>query len=115
MFISMNNLQFFLMSEPSSVLDYIFQQSELKFALTFGATCNYCRQDVLDEAIVVRLVEMLRHSSSNLQRKAASILDFLTSIEGSVDMIISANIESGLDAVFQRKILSGMSPDSRKS
>ncbi|KAF2308375.1 hypothetical protein GH714_006542 [Hevea brasiliensis] len=69
------------------------------------------RQDVLDASIIVRLVEMLKHSSSNLKRKAASILEFLAIIDGSMDMIISANIESGLDAVFQQKVLSEMDFD----
>ncbi|KDP38083.1 hypothetical protein JCGZ_04726 [Jatropha curcas] len=64
------------------------------------------RKDVLDSSVISRLVEMLKHSSSNLQRKAAAILEYVAMIDGSMDAIISENIESGLDAVFQQKVLS---------
>lgn len=46
-------------------------------------------------------------SSPNLQRKAASILECVILSGQSIDTIISADIESGLDAVFQQKSLHG--------
>lgn len=63
-------------------------------------------EDVLDSEFLARLTGIMKMSSPNLQRKAASILEFVT-VTGSscVEKIISADIESGLDAVFQQKIL----------
>ena len=66
------------------------------------------RKDVMDSAIIARLVEILKTPSPNLQRKASSILEFLTIIEPHLDTILSVDIESGLEAVFQQKILDGM-------
>lgn len=50
----------------------------------------------------------MKTSYPDLQRKAASILEFITIIDPSMDTIISADIESGLDAIFQQKALEGM-------
>lgn len=63
---------------------------------------------MLDTAFIARLVEILKTSSPNLQRKAASILEFVAIIDPSMNSIISVDIESGLDAVFQQKVLKGM-------
>lgn len=49
----------------------------------------------------------MKTSYPDLQRKAASILEFITIIDPSMDTIISADIESGLDAIFQQKALEG--------
>ena len=49
--------------------------------------------------------------SPNLQRKASSILEFLTIIEQHLDTILLADIESGLEAVFQKKILDDTESD----
>lgn len=68
---------------------------------------NY-RKDVLDTAFIARLIMMLKTSSPSLQRKAASILEFVTLIDPSLGSIIAVDIESGLDAVFQQKVLKGM-------
>ncbi|KAG2701488.1 hypothetical protein I3760_06G047100 [Carya illinoinensis] len=62
-------------------------------------------KDVLDTAFIARLVMMLKTSSPSLQRKAASILEFVTLIDPSLGSIIAVDIESGLDAVFQQKVL----------
>ncbi|CAK7326769.1 unnamed protein product [Dovyalis caffra] len=60
------------------------------------------RLDVLDFDVVARLVDLLKHPSPELQRKAASVLEFVAISDLSMDTIISANIESGLLAIFQQ-------------
>ncbi|KAI8538879.1 hypothetical protein RHMOL_Rhmol09G0137600 [Rhododendron molle] len=62
-------------------------------------------RDLWDSAAIACLVEFLKKSSPNLQRKAASILECVILSGQSIDTIISADIESGLDAVFQQKSL----------
>ncbi|XWS69352.1 hypothetical protein CRYUN_Cryun04dG0172000 [Craigia yunnanensis] len=69
------------------------------------------RNELLDSAIITRLIEILKTSASNLQRKAASILEFMTIIEPSMETIIKVDISSGLDAVFQQKALKDMDAD----
>ncbi|XP_022776434.1 uncharacterized protein LOC111318064 [Durio zibethinus] len=69
------------------------------------------RKELLDSAVITRLVEILKTSPSNLQRKAASILEFMTIIEPSMEMIMTVDILSGLDAVFQQKALKEMEAD----
>jgi len=66
------------------------------------------RRDVLDLDVVARLVDMLKHPSPELQRKAASVLEFVAISDSSMDTVISANIESGLLAIFQQIELNGM-------
>ncbi|KAL7000927.1 hypothetical protein U1Q18_002080 [Sarracenia purpurea var. burkii] len=61
--------------------------------------------DLLDSVTIARLIEFLKSSSPILQRKAASILECVTVSGQSVDKIISADIESGLDAVFHQRFL----------
>ncbi|GFS33000.1 ARM repeat superfamily protein [Actinidia rufa] len=61
----------------------------------------------LDSAAVALLVGILKTSSPDLQRKAASILEFATDSDQSIDKIISADIECGLDAVFPTKSSTG--------
>lgn len=69
------------------------------------------REDVLDTALIARLVGILKNSSPILQRKAASILEFVTIIDPSMHSIISVNIGSGLAAVFQQKVLNDVDSD----
>ncbi|XP_038874402.1 uncharacterized protein LOC120067080 [Benincasa hispida] len=59
------------------------------------------RKDVLDVAVVSRLVEIFNTSSPNLKRKAASILEFVSIMDPSMEIIDSMEMESGLSAVFQ--------------
>lgn len=66
-----------------------------------------CRKEVLDSSFVSCLVEIMKSSTPDLQRKAASILEFATMIDSSMDIIISADIESALIAIFQQEILNG--------
>ncbi|KAB2620043.1 hypothetical protein D8674_037003 [Pyrus ussuriensis x Pyrus communis] len=63
------------------------------------------RENVLDSGVIARLVETIKTPIPSLQTKAASILEFYTVIDPSMDTIVSMNIESGLDIVFQQKIL----------
>lgn len=69
------------------------------------------REDVLDTALIARLVGILKNSSPILQRKAASVLEFVTIIDPSMHSIISVNIGSGLAAVFQQKVLNDVDSD----
>ncbi|KAF8389987.1 hypothetical protein HHK36_024507 [Tetracentron sinense] len=70
-------------------------------------TKSAARKYELDSAVISCLVEILKTSSPNLQRKAASILEYVAIIEPCTDAIIAVNIESGLDAVFQQRFLDG--------
>lgn len=62
---------------------------------------------MLDSAVIACLVEILKTSAPNLQRKAASILEFIAITDPTMDMVISVAIESALDTVFQQKVLKG--------
>ncbi|KAF3971848.1 hypothetical protein CMV_004582, partial [Castanea mollissima] len=68
-------------------------------------------ENVLDTAFIARLVDILKNSSPNLQRKASSVLEFVTINDPSMDSIISVDIESGLAAVFQQKVLNDVDSD----
>ncbi|KAH7516317.1 hypothetical protein FEM48_Zijuj10G0122300 [Ziziphus jujuba var. spinosa] len=68
------------------------------------------RKSLLESAVISRLVEILKTSSPNLQRKASSILEFIIIIDPSMDTVTSVDIASGLDAVFQQKVLKDMEP-----
>ncbi|KAF9625290.1 hypothetical protein IFM89_020876 [Coptis chinensis] len=57
------------------------------------------RDYVLDSGVISRFVEIMK-TSPNLQRKAASILEYIATIEPCMDELIAADIESGLVAVF---------------
>lgn len=69
---------------------------------------------MLDSVFISRLVDILKTSCPSLRRKAASILEFVTIIDPSMDTIISADVESGLDAIFQQKVLEGMRNNNTK-
>lgn len=74
-------------------------------ASDFGGNKPARTGDLLDFAALARLVEILKVPSPELQRKAASVLEFVTVSEPTIEKIISVNIESGLDAVFQQEVL----------
>lgn len=61
--------------------------------------------DLLDSTVLSHLVDIMRTSSPDLQRKAASILEFATVIEPCMEKLLSIDLETGLDAVFQQKTL----------
>uniref|UniRef100_A0A6N2MEX4 Uncharacterized protein n=1 Tax=Salix viminalis TaxID=40686 RepID=A0A6N2MEX4_SALVM len=69
------------------------------------------RQDVLDFDVVARLVDMLKHPSLEIQRKVASILEFVATSDSVIDKTISADIESGLLAIFQQVELNELESD----
>ncbi|XVE91997.1 hypothetical protein REPUB_Repub01dG0059200 [Reevesia pubescens] len=69
------------------------------------------RKEWLDSAVISRLIEILKTSPSNLQRKAASILEFMTIVEPSMETLITVDIASGLKAFFQQKALKDMEAD----
>lgn len=71
---------------------------------------NAC-EDVLDTDMIARLVDIMKCSSPSLQRKAASILEFMAIIKPCVDSFIAPKIESGLLAVFQQKVLTDAQAD----
>ncbi|KAF7808669.1 U-box domain-containing protein 12 [Senna tora] len=70
------------------------------------------RNDVLDSAFVGRLVEILKSSTPHLQGKAALVLEFVALTDPTMVSLISVDIESGLDAAFQQKILKISDGDS---
>ncbi|KAJ8548416.1 hypothetical protein K7X08_032519 [Anisodus acutangulus] len=74
-----------------------------KVATTSLETANVV--GLLDSTVLSRLVDIMRTSSPDLQRKAASILEFAAVIEPCTENILSIDLETGLDAVFQQKTL----------
>ncbi|KAL7132298.1 hypothetical protein ABFS83_12G063700 [Erythranthe nasuta] len=51
------------------------------------------------------IVDILKSSNPNLQTKASSILDFIFTNEPCIEKLISSDVQSGLQAVFQQKSL----------
>ncbi|KAL0380873.1 UNVERIFIED_CONTAM: Junction plakoglobin [Sesamum angustifolium] len=66
---------------------------------------NIAGGDLVDSTFLSCLVDILKTSIPDLQRKAASILESIVAIEACVEQLISADIESGLVAVFRQKSL----------
>ncbi|KAL7090819.1 hypothetical protein ACP275_12G066100 [Erythranthe tilingii] len=60
---------------------------------------------LVDSTFLSCLVDILKASNPNLQTKAASILDFIFTNEPCIEKLISSDIQSGLEAVFQQKSL----------
>ncbi|EYU31527.1 hypothetical protein MIMGU_mgv1a004630mg [Erythranthe guttata] len=60
---------------------------------------------LVDSTFLSCLVDILKTSNPNLQTKAASILDFIFTNEPCIEKLISSDIQSGLEAVFQQKSL----------
>lgn len=63
--------------------------------------------DLVDSPFLARLIDILKTPSQNLQKKAASILEYFTINKLCVEKIISADVASGLDCLFQQNSLSG--------
>nr|GMD29397.1 uncharacterized protein LOC109156869 isoform X1 [Ipomoea batatas] len=65
--------------------------------------------DVLDSVVLTRLIDILRRVLGLMfwivQRKVASILEFVSVVKPCTEKIISIDIESGLDAVFKQESL----------
>lgn len=69
-------------------------------------------RDIVNSAFLGRIIEILKTSSPNLQKKAASILEFVIVDDACVEKVISVDIASGLDCVFQQQCLSDMEGDT---
>ncbi|KAL2347722.1 hypothetical protein Fmac_001722 [Flemingia macrophylla] len=63
------------------------------------------RNDILDSVLIAQLVEILKSSPPSLQEKAASVLEFVALNDPTLAPITVFDIESGLNSVFQQKIL----------
>ncbi|CAH9081572.1 unnamed protein product, partial [Cuscuta europaea] len=61
--------------------------------------------ELLDSSVLARLIEILKTSSPDMQKKVASILEFVSVVEVCTEKIFSIDIESGIDAVFQQECL----------
>ncbi|KAJ8556414.1 hypothetical protein K7X08_029805 [Anisodus acutangulus] len=79
----------------------------IKLAFHFCSLETAFVVDLLDSTVLSRLIDIMRTSSPDLQRKAASILDFAAVIEPCTEKILSIDLETGLDALFQQKTLNG--------
>ncbi|KAG8366739.1 hypothetical protein BUALT_Bualt17G0110700 [Buddleja alternifolia] len=69
------------------------------------STENIAGEDLIDSTFLSCLVDILKTSNPDLQRKAASILEFIVVIEPSMEKLISVGVEYGLESVFQQKSL----------
>ncbi|KAL5721862.1 hypothetical protein ACHQM5_005451 [Ranunculus cassubicifolius] len=72
------------------------------------------REDVLDSSLISRLIKIIKTYPS-LQTKVASILEYISTIETSIDILISSDIESGLDAVFHPRFIHDRQDDTELS
>uniref|UniRef100_A0A3N7H967 Uncharacterized protein n=1 Tax=Populus trichocarpa TaxID=3694 RepID=A0A3N7H967_POPTR len=100
--------------DPTGLTRKVYEMPDSKkntSMLTLVLTFTSGRQDVLAFDVVARLVDMLKHPSLELQRKVASVLEFVAISESIMDTIISANIESGLLAIFQQVELNDLESD----
>ncbi|XP_031122636.1 uncharacterized protein LOC116025531 isoform X2 [Ipomoea triloba] len=88
------------------------KENEISVSTTSLKTTNAV--DVLDSAVLTRLIDILKTSSSDVQRKVASILEFVSVVEPCTEKIISIDIESGLDAVFKQECLKEADFDGQK-
>ncbi|KAL8463661.1 hypothetical protein ACS0TY_034350 [Phlomoides rotata] len=71
--------------------------------------------DLGDLTFLSCLVDILKTSVPDLQRKAASVLEFIVVIAPStVEKLVSAGVESGLETVFQQKSLVAEMEDGRE-
>ncbi|CAM8884209.1 unnamed protein product [Rhodiola kirilowii] len=97
--------------EPSKQMRKMFQEASVNGATeVVDATedkpdsSSISWTDVLDSSVILFLVEILKNSSSNQQRKAASVLEFASETEACIDKIVSADIGSALTSALQPKL-----------
>ncbi|EHA8586955.1 U-box domain-containing protein 12 [Cocos nucifera] len=83
----------------------------LSISKTSSVSEGTTRERIIDSDVILRLVDILRTSSPNLQIKVASILEFVAAFEPHVATITAAGINSALDVVFQKGSLDGMDGD----
>lgn len=74
----------------------------------FDSMQNNDMGELVDSSFLCFLVDMLKTPDPCLQRKAASVLEFVVTMEPCVEKLRSADIASGLEAVFRQKSLIGM-------
>ncbi|CAH9096047.1 unnamed protein product [Cuscuta epithymum] len=67
--------------------------------------------ELLDSSVIARLIEIMKTSSPDMQKKVASILEFVSVVEACTEKIFSIDMESGLDAVFQQECLKATRSD----
>lgn len=65
------------------------------------------RKEVLDAAVISRLVQIAKTASPNLLRKAISIIEFGTVVNPNMDAIISEDITAVLNVALRQKVLEG--------
>ncbi|KAH6765343.1 ARM repeat superfamily protein [Perilla frutescens var. frutescens] len=72
-----------------------------------SSTRTIARGDLVDSVFLSRLVDILKTPIPDLQRKAASVLEFIVVIEPQpcMEKLQSTDIVSGLEAVFRQKSL----------
>ncbi|KAL3830777.1 hypothetical protein ACJIZ3_019579 [Penstemon smallii] len=75
------------------------------FAAAITSSMRTIGRDLFDSSFISCLVDILKTQIPDLQRKAASILEFIIVNESSAEKIISSEIESGLETVFHQKSL----------
>ncbi|XP_027152423.1 uncharacterized protein LOC113752510 [Coffea eugenioides] len=76
---------------------------QTKSTFFYSVQTMYVR-DVVNSAFLARIIEILKTSSPNLQKKAASILEFVIVDDACVEMVISVDVASGLVCVFQQRL-----------
>ncbi|XP_071686310.1 uncharacterized protein [Rutidosis leptorrhynchoides] len=86
-------------------------------ARSFTSNLNFSSQSVKEEELsdskfLSHLVEILNASSLDSQTKAASILEFLATLDTCREKIISLDIESALNSVFRHKFFNGKEEDT---
>ncbi|GFP96648.1 hypothetical protein PHJA_001808900 [Phtheirospermum japonicum] len=109
-----------LLKQTKSEVEKLFCEMQILNILTRILDPNkemkpkFYNGSVVDSEFVGCLVDILKSSNPDLQRKAASVLEFVAVIEAeaSIQKLISAGIESGLEAVFQQKSLLEMESDT---
>lgn len=84
-----------------------FNHSFVNVGLKYYSSQTIEEGELSDSEFLSHLVEILKTSSPVLQTKAASILEFLTGFDTCREKIISLDIESALDSLFQHKFFKG--------
>ncbi|XP_075481784.1 uncharacterized protein LOC142522344 [Primulina tabacum] len=69
--------------------------------------------ELVDSTVFTSLVDIMKTSNPDLQRKASSIIEFITMIKPCVEKLVLADIESGLEAVFRQKSLTETEDDAQ--
>lgn len=65
------------------------------------------RKEVVDAAVISRLVQIAKTASPNLLRKAISIIEFGTVVNPNMDAIISEGITTVLNVALRQKVVEG--------